>query len=290
MSTIQMVGRRSTAVRGVAWMVVASVFFSILAASVRELAQRYPSFELVFFQSGVTVLCMLAWAGRAGIARLQTAHPGVHAVRAIASFVGMWAMFYALKRMPLADATAFLFTTPLFTILIVAAVMHERIGLRRGLAILAGFAGALVVVRPGFAEVSWPVAIMALAAFGFGVVNATTRMLVRTDDPNFLVLMMYAPMLAMSAAPAVAEWRSPPIDDLPLLLLMGVATVCAQQCVTRSLGTAPPAVVMPAHYLQLPFAAVIGLVLFGEVPDVWIWIGAAIIGGATYYIVRIESR
>lgn len=290
MSSIRVVERRTAAVRGVAWMTFAALFFSILAASVRDLSQRYPAFELVFFQSAVTVVCLLPWAIRAGMAKLRTRRPGVHAVRAVASFVGMWAMFFALKRMPVADATAFLFTTPLFTILIVSAVMHEHVGPRRWLAILAGFSGALVIVRPGLVEVSWPVAVMALAALCFGIVNATTRILARGDDPNFLVLTMYAPMLAMSVAPAITEWRPAQSNDLLLLMLMGIATVCAQQCVTRSLATAPPAVVMPAHYLQLPFAAVVGFAVFAEVPDVWIWVGAAIIAGSTYYILRTEGR
>jgi drug/metabolite transporter (DMT)-like permease len=281
---------RAAALRGVAWMAAASLFFSILAACARGLGQRYPSFELVMFQSAVTVACMTVWAVRSGASKLRSPRPGVHAVRAIAAFAGMAAMFFALRRMALADATAFLFTTPLFTVLIVSAVMHERVGVRRGLAILAGFAGALVIVRPGFAEVSWPILFAALSALGFGVVNATTRLLARTDDPNAMVFIMYAAMLAMSAPWAIAEWRPPQAADLPVLLLMGVATVCAQQCITRAISIAPPAVVMPAHYLQLPFAAVIGYAAFAEVPDVWIWGGAAIIAGATYYIVRIESR
>jgi drug/metabolite transporter (DMT)-like permease len=289
-SSTRLADGRSAAVRGVAWMTGAAIFFAVLAASVRELGRRYPSFELVFFQSAVTVACLLPWAVRAGAARLRTRRPGVHAVRAVAAFVGMWAMFHALKRMPLADAIAFLFTTPLFTILIASAVMGERVGMRRGFAILAGFAGALVIVRPGFAEVTPTVAVMLLAAFGFGVVNATTRLLARSDDPNALVFIMYAAMLAMSAVPAIADWRMPHAADVPLLALMGVATACAQQCITRSLGAAPPAVVMPAHYLQLPFAAIVGFVVFAEVPDLWIWVGAAIIAGATYYILRLESR
>jgi drug/metabolite transporter (DMT)-like permease len=266
------------------------LFFAVLAFSVRDLGQRYPSFELVLFQSAVTVVCLLPWLARGGRKKLRTPRPGTHAIRALASFVGMGAMFFALKRMPVADATAFLFTTPLFTILIASVAMHERVGLRRGVAVAAGFVGALVIVRPGFAEVSWPILFAALSAFGFGVVNATTRLLARTDDSSAQVFIMYAAMLVMSLPFAVAEWRTLVAADLPLLLLMGLATFLAQQCITRALATAPPAVVMPAHYLQLPFAAFLGFLVFGEVPDIWIWVGAAMIAAAATYVIRTERR
>jgi drug/metabolite transporter (DMT)-like permease len=281
--------QRSTALRGVAWMVAAAAFFAVLAVTVRELGGRYPALELVFVQAVVPVACLVPWLLRAGLAGLRT-KPRVQTVRAAAAFVGMVAMFYALQWMPVADAVAFLFTTPLFTILIVAAAMREPVGLRRGAAVVAGFMGALVIVRPGFAEVSWPVAVMALSAFCFGVVNATTRMLAHHDDANGLVFYMYAPMAVLAAAPAFADWRPPTGQDLALFAIIGLATFAAQQCITRALLTAPAAVVMPAHYLQLPFAAAIGFVVLGESPDIWIWVGAAIIAGSTYYILRTEGR
>ena len=122
-------------------------------------------------------------------------------------------MFYALKRMPLADATAFLFTTPLFTILIVSAVMHEPVGLRRWLAILAGFAGALVIVRPGLVEVSWPVAVMAVSALGFGVVNGTTRRICIAGSTSPPIFRKRSIRLCgsrpLNRTEITAGWRSP---------------------------------------------------------------------------------
>ena len=90
--------------------------------------------------------------------------------------------------------------------------------------------------------------------------------------------------------PAIADWRPPGWADLPWVLGIGIVTIFAQQAITRSFAAAPAAVVMPAYYTQLLFAAVIGFIAYREQPDVWIWVGAVVICGSTYYLAYTESR
>jgi drug/metabolite transporter (DMT)-like permease len=282
--------RGRTALSGLAWMTGASLFFAVGYLPVRELSARFSAADLVFYRAALTVLFMLPWLVRAGPKVLKTDRFGLFAFRGAVTFVGMVCLFYGLANMKLADATALTFTSPLFTIVIGAIVLGDRIGRRRWGPVLIGFAGGLIVIRPGFAELSWPVLAVVVTAMTYGVSNAATRALVRTEDTNVVVFYMFATIVPLAAVPALISATLPGWEDAPWLLLLGAATFLSQQCITRSLGAAAAAIVMPAYYLQLPFIAAIAFGFYGEVPVIWVWLGALVICASTYYILRIENR
>ncbi len=208
----------------------------------------------------------------------------------VVGMIAVASMFLAVQTLPVADATALLFSAGLFTVLFAAIALREAVGVKRWLALAVGFAGALIIIRPGFVEFSWASAVMMVSALTFGATNVFTRFLATTEDANAVVFYNYFLMGLLALPPALAEWRMPEWGDAPILLLLGVVTYFAQQSFTRSFVFAPPAIVMPAYYLQLPFAAVIAFFAFDEVPDFWVWVGAIVICGSTYYIMRADHR
>ena len=266
-------------------MAFAAFFFAMLIVSARRVS-HLPPVEITFFQTGGAVICLLPWLAATGPGGLRTANLAMHLVRGLAAFAGMSALFYAARFTPAADITALLFLAVLFTVLLAALFLKERVGLGRWVAIAVGFAGALIVIRPGFEAASWPALVMLFVALAFGAVNAATRFLAGTEDPNAIVFYMYGLMCLVALVPTALLWRTPFWADVPWLAATGVFSAIAQQGITRSLSMAPTAIAMPAYYLQLPFAAIAGYVLFGEAPDAWIWLGAAVICGATYYVIR----
>lgn len=278
------------AVRGIAWMIGASLFFAVGYLPVRELSDRFNAFDLVFYRALLTVLFMLPWLVRAGLPALKTDRLGLYVFRGVTTYVGMICLFYGLAHMMLADATALTFTSPLFTIVIAAIVLGDHVGRRRWWPVLIGFAGGLIIIRPGFTELSLPVLAVVLTALTYGISNAMTRALIQTDNANAVVFYMFATIMVFAAIPALISGTIPEWRDAPWLLLLGVATFLSQQCITRSLGNAAAAIVMPAYYLQLPFVAVIAFAVYGEVPIIWVWVGAAVICASTYYILRIETE
>lgn len=280
-----MSGRSSSALRGVAWMAFAAFFFAMLIVAGRRV-NHLPSVEITFVQTGGAVICLLPWLMARGPGGLRTANLAVHLVRGLAACIGMSALFYAARFTPAADITALLFLSVLFTVLLAAVFLGERVGFGRWVAIAVGFAGALIVIRPGFEAASWPALVMFFVALAFGAVNAATRFLAGAEDPNAIVFYMYGLMCLYALVPTIVVWETPYWSDLPWLAATGVFSAIAQQGITRSLSMAPTAIAMPAYYLQLPFAAVAGYFLFGEAPDAWIWLGAAVICGATYYVIR----
>ena len=280
----------TNSLRGIWWMISAALFFAGMLSCGRALGGRFGAFEIVVLQTAISTLLMVPWLVRGGFAKLRTRRPVVYGLRAVVGMIAVASMFLAVQTLPVADATALLFSAGLFTVLFAAIALREAVGIRRWFALAVGFAGALTIIRPGFAEFSWASAVMMVSAVTFGAANVFTRFLATTEDANAVVFYNYILMGLLALPPALAEWRMPEWRDAPLILTLGVVTLLAQQSFTRSFVFAPPAIVMPAYYLLLPFAAAIGFLAFDEVPDLWVWAGAAVICGSTYYITRADQR
>lgn len=278
------------ALRGIVWMIAATVFYAFTFVTIRELSRDFSVVELSFLRASMGMLVMLPWLARAGLAALRTSRLGLYCVRAVTTYTGMVCWFHGLANVPLADATALLFTSPLFTVAFLAITLGERVGGRRLGAILLGFAGAMIVIRPGFSAMTWPVVALLYTTVAYGAVNAITRSLAMSEKANAVVFYQFALVVPVSAGPAAFDWITPGYGDLPLILAFGALSLISMQCFTRALGAAPAAVVMPVFYLQLPLVAAMAFVFYGEVPDIWVWVGGAVICFASYDIARGEVR
>ena len=276
--------------RGIGWMVGSSILYALTFATIRELSDKFSVFELSFFRAAIGVLMLTPWLLRAGPGALRTTRARLYLLRAVVSYTGMVCWFFGLANLPLADATALMFTAPFFSVIFLSIWLGETVGRQRWMAVIAGFAGALIVVRPGFAEFSLAMGALLYTAVAYGGSNAATRALAITEDPNRVVFYMFALMVPLSLGPAVAKWTTPGWIDVPLILAFGVLSVLSMVCLTRSLAAAPAAIVMPFVYLQLPLVAVIGFILYGEVPGPTVWVGGGVICAAGYYIARAERR
>ncbi len=276
--------------RGVWWMTAASLFFAIGYVPVRELSPTFTAFEMVFYRSLITVVAMVPWLARVGLGRLRTRRGVLYGGRAVLTYAGMVCLYYGIANMPLADATALVFTAPLFTIVIAGWTLGDPIGAHRWGAILVGFGGALIVIRPGFVALSWPLLAVMFTALAYGAVNAATRALALTEDPNAVVFYMFAIMLPIGIGPTLYFAAVPTWTEAGWLLLLGATSVLSQQCLTRAFAEANAAIVTPAFYLQLPIIAAIAFALYDEAPAVWVWLGGAVIASSAYYTVRRERR
>ena len=150
-------GNLSPVTRGALWMTGASLFFSITFGVVRQISGEMSSVEITFFRSLFGVCFMLPWLIRSGINSLRTSRLWLFGFRSTALYAGVVCWFYGLAHLDLAEATALYFTAPLFTVLFARATLKEKVGPRRLAALLAGFAGALIIIRPGLVEMSPPV-------------------------------------------------------------------------------------------------------------------------------------
>ncbi len=276
-------------VRGALWMSAGSLFFAMIYVVIRRLTETVPIQELVLFRALLGMAFMAPWLIRSGPSALRTTRSRIYILRTLVSYSGMLCWFYALGNMPLADATSLMFTLPLFTVLLAAMFLGERVGLDRWAATVIGFAGALIIIRPGFVEVGIAAGAALYTALSYAGSSAMTKSLVRTESSNAVVFYTFALLGIVSVGPAIATWHTPAWEDVSWILLFGVLSVVATQCVTRSFAAAPASIVVPFQFLKLPFVAAIALLWFAEEPDPWTWLGALVIFASSYAIVRREA-
>lgn len=275
--------------RGIFWMIFASVFYAGTYATVRYLSSDFDTFQIVWFRSTMGVILMLPWLLRAGIGVLRTDRFGLYAARTGMNYAGMVMLMWALANMELQNVTGLMFTTPLFTVLFVATILGEHVGIRRWMALVIGFFGAMVIIRPGIIEVGLPSLAVLLTSALYALVNTTTKSLSTTEDSNKIVFWVFLLMMLVGIGPTFYTWKPIGLEHLPWIVALGIFSSLATQGVTRALAVGEASVVMPFNFLKLPFATVIGLVAFAEFPDLWTGVGAAVIFASTYYIARREA-
>jgi drug/metabolite transporter (DMT)-like permease len=275
-------------VRGALWMMGAGAMFSSMALLVRHTSQDIPPLEVVFFRNALALMFMLPWLARAGIGALHTRRIWMHVQRSLHGIVAMGMWFTAMSLMPLAEATALGFTAPLFGFVGAALFLGETIRWRRWAGILVGFAGALVILRPGIAAITTPALLAVSASLFVAASSLCVKSLSRTEAPNTVVIFMNLLMTPVSLIPALFVWQWPSWPTFGWLVVLGLVATLGHLSYVRAFATADASVVLPYDYARLPFVAAIAFVALGEVPDIWTWVGAAVIFASTIYVSRRE--
>ena len=276
--------------RGAVWMVMSGASFAILTALIRHASADLHPFELVFFRSLFGLLFMLPWFLRTGLRGLRTRRPGLHGVRALSGLAAMLCWFSAVALMPVAEVTALSFTTPLFATLGAVLFLGETVRRRRWTATAVGFAGAMIILRPG-AEAFGVPALLALSAAAMMAISVLlVKVLSRTETASTVVLYMGLLMTPLALVPALFVWTMPSPQLWVWMVLMGLAGTAGHLTLVRAFAAADASAVLPFDFSRLIFAAFLGYAFFAERPDVWTWVGAAVIFAATLYTAHRETR
>jgi drug/metabolite transporter (DMT)-like permease len=274
--------------RGILWMLAGGAAFTVMGSLIKYLSLTLPITVIVFFRMALALALLVPWLMRDRFAPVRTSAPRLNVLRAIAGMVSLTCQVYSLARLNLADAIAMSFTTPLWMIITAAIMLRETSGPRRWIATVIGFGGVLIIVRPSIN--SDPAMLAAIASAFFSSVSlAYVKMLTRTDSA--LTMTFYFSFIGtiISLAPAVLEWVTPTPLEFLLLVATGGAAVGGLFCAARAYALADATVVAPVDFARLPIAALIGYVVFAEVPDVWTFVGAAIILTSVLYIGHREK-
>jgi drug/metabolite transporter (DMT)-like permease len=277
-------------VQGILWMTASGAFYSFIYIIVRSLTESFAVSQVVLFRAVLGSLFMLPWLFASGLHCLRTTRMPLYLWRMAFSFLGALGWMYGIRGMPLADANALMFTLPLFTLIFAAMWLAERPGPHRIAATVAGFLGALIILRPGVIDVSLAALATLFAAAMFAAALIGTKKLTATENPNAIVFYLYSLMIPPAAIAAIGDWKNPGLGDVPLLFALGLCTIGAQQCQTRAFRAAAASLVVIVNYVQLPMIAFLAWAIFGQGTDVWTWVGAAVICASTYYISYRESR
>lgn len=220
----------------------------------------------------------------------ETKRIKVHIVRSLTGLVAMYLWFYSVTYLPQAKATALSFTMPFFALVGAALFLKETVRARRWSATVVGFVGALIILRPGSQTMSSLDFLPLAAAFFIACSLLLVKNLTGTERPNTMLFYMGLFMSAVSLGPALYVWQTPSAETWVLCAVLGFIAFLAHQCIIRAYRLADASIISSVDYLRLPFAALAAFVFFGEVPEIWVWLGAAVIAGSACYIAWRESQ
>jgi drug/metabolite transporter (DMT)-like permease len=295
--------------RGIAFVLAGVSAFSVHDVVVKSLSGRYPLLEIVFVRSLVAVLPIvsLAWWER-GPAVLSTHRPWVLAGRGLIGVCSFTAYYMALAALPLADTVALYFAAPLLLTALSALVLRERVGGRRWGAALVGFAGVLVVLRPGAGVFEWAGLLAVLSAFLYAISQTLTRWLGRTESAATIALSAILVALLVSGAsglvglgrrtgrglhPSLAfltrDWALPGFGDLGVMTFGGFLAAAGSYCLVQAYRAAPAGVVSPFEYIMIVWAVILGYLFWGNVPGGATLFGVTLTVGAGLYLLRHEA-
>ena len=279
----------SPAIKGAIWMTMSAIFFATQAGIVRHLAADFHFIEISFFRALFGIIIMLPWLARVGIGVLKTKHTKLYVTRGFLGTLAMYGYFGGISLIPLADATAISFTFPLFIALGGVLLLKEKAHTTRWIALFVGFAGTLIVIRPGFQEIN----IGVFMVIGAGVLVALSAMILKTalydDLPDTAALYQTIYMLPFAFIGIFLVWDWPSWEQWIWAFALGAVSTTGQRLYSRAFTTGDVGSVTPFDFTRLPFVVAIGFVVFSELPDLFTILGGTVIFCAAIFAGRTES-
>jgi len=276
--------------RAACWVVISGFCATFMNVIVREAARELHPFEITFFRCLFGFVVLIPWIVRIGPSALRTRKKLYYTLRGFVSLVSMLAWFYGITLVPLATATALNFTSPLFATLGAALVLHETVRMRRWSALVVGFIGVIVILRPGVEALDPYALLIVFSAMTGGMNVVTVKFLARTESPTAIVTYLMLFLTPLSLIPALFVWQWPSLVAIAWLVVLGGLGTLSHLSMIRGYGLVDASACAPFEFLRLPFAAFLGYALFSEVTDLWTWIGAVAIAVSAIYVARREAR
>ncbi|GLQ07955.1 DMT family transporter [Sneathiella chinensis] len=272
-------------------MTAACFFLAVLGGLIKGLSNTgMHVFEIVLLRNLAGLVALAPWFIRTGGKGLKTQRFGLFSIRSFFGFVSMLSWFYAVTVVPLAEAVALNFTAPIFGTLLAIIFLKEVVRLRRWIAILVGFAGAMIILRPGAIELNPGTYAAIISAATMACSVTCVKKLSATESSPAIVAWTQILIIPMSLVPALFVWQTPTLEQMYYVVGMGVCATLGHLMFTRAFSLADATYVMPFDFFRLVFAAVIGFMFFSQQPDMFVWIGAAVIFVSAVYIAYREAR
>ncbi len=285
---------RASRRRAILFILVAALLFALAACCVKALEGGVPLTQVVLFRSIFALPVLLPLLSQAGgWAAIRTAHPMGHVWRTIFGLIGMGGAFYGYATMPLATVTALGFTMPLFLTLLAVPLLGERVGWRRGSAVVVGFLGVLIIVRPTGADAAelMPSLIVLVAALAWALSMITIRRMGEAGESGVSIVLWFAigsSLVALLAS--LPGWVWPSAWQWLLLLGIGIISAGAQLLMTDAYRSGEPTLVAPFEYSGIIWTTLLGAIIWAEAPDGWDGLGIAVLVASGLYIWWREAQ
>ncbi len=273
----------------------ASALFTVAAALVKAVAPYVPVAELVFFRSAVAAVVLLPLLrGQGGWAALRTRRPWGHLGRTVTGLAGMFGSFYGYATLPLATVTALGFAMPLFLTALSVPLLGERVGPRRGAAVLVGLAGVLVMIQPWRTVDALPTGPVLIVVFGVGawaLAMISIRRMGQAGERNITIVLLFTfACTVLSGLLTIPVWVTPSGWQWGALVGVGLVSAAAQMLMTEGYRSGEATLLAPFEYGAIVYTTLLGLLIWGEWPDLGDLVGIAILVGSGLYIWHRETQ
>ncbi len=276
--------------RGILWMIACCFAGTVMVGIVRYLSESNMHFyEIIFYRCLFGTILFSSWFAKSGFSALKTTQMSKHILRAVIGFIGMALLFYCITVMELALITSITFALPLITAVLAVFIYGEKLGIKRSLALIVGFIGVLIVVRPGTTEFDIHSILVLIATFFWAWVYIIIKNLSKTETPKLIAFYTTAWWTLMSLPLAIwfGEGGLPTGEQFMWLIALGIASNAVQLSMSHAISATDFYVIMPFEFTRLIFVILMGAIFFNEIPDSETIIGGAIImASATYSAYR----
>ena len=277
-------------VKGLTLVVVSTVAFAVMQALIRYTTREVHPFEVVFWRNLFGLIALAPFFVRHGLSVFKTNRLRHHALRNGLHVGSTLMFFYGVALTPLATVSALSFTSPLFAALGTVLILGERIRMRRIVALVIGFIGTLIIIRPGFIEMQTGALLILASSLIWGIVMVNIKALGTSESSITSTAYMAVIMTPLSLIPAALFWTWPSPTMIGCLALMGLLGTIAHIALAQAFRETEATTVLPADFLRLIWASLLGYAFFGEVPKILVLVGGAMIFGATAYIAFREAQ
>ncbi|MAI74969.1 MAG: hypothetical protein CMN46_02250 [SAR116 cluster bacterium] len=270
-------------VLAVFFMIFSGFFATTMHCLIRFATEDHHPFEVAFFRTIFVLIIFLPLVARNGISSLKSNNIKLQTFRAIVGSVAMLCMFYGLSITELAKATALMFTVPIFATILAILFLKEIVGIRRWLAMIVGFTGAVIVLRPDV-ELGFGPLLILCASLMWSSSMLMAKTLTKTDSISSITFWQAAGLIPATFILAVPVWQWPNLSQLFMFLMIAIAGTLVHWFLNEALKRAEISALLPLDYLRLIWSVSMGFIFFNELPHAGLWFGAALILGASTYI------
>jgi len=267
----------------------ATLFGSFMGAGVKLLSDDLHPIMICFYRCLMGLIIITPFVARNNFQALQTDNMRLQIFRALINIVSMICWFSAIGMMHFEKATALGFTTPLFTTVLAVLILGEVIRFHRTAALLLGFVGILIIIRPGYMPFEFGTILMLIASFSFSFVLIFVKKLSATDSSLTIIFYHLLYMTPAFFILSLFYWENINLNQLIIFILMGTSGLLSHWCLAQAFKMADTTFVMPLQFTKLIWASLIGLFIFAEQPDIWTWVGGVIIFISIVYITYREA-
>ena len=277
-------------VQGALWLVSGGFIFTSTSAMIRLLSTQVESVQTAFFRAVISVILLLPMIVAGRVKPWHSKRIIGHFWRTAMGTGSMVLGFYAVSMLPLADATAIAFSQPLFSVVVAALVLGEKVRWRRWSATVIGFAGVLIMVRPGEGSLQLGALVALANAAAVSISILLVRRLSDSETPLMILTQFAIFSTILLTVPAILVWRWPDFWGWVLAVGIALSATVGQYFWVQAFKAGEMSAVAPFEYMRLPFAVFVGWLIWGEIPVIWTYVGASIVIGSALYIAHREHQ